>query len=94
MNKRIHKYQLNVGGNDLQVPRGAKPLSVQVQHGEAVLWMLVDVDAPIETFFVLTVGTGWAFPEPPNGQLIFIDTFQLDEGNLVFHAFYLEEPAG
>jgi hypothetical protein len=41
------------------VPAGARPLHLADQHGIPCLWLLVDPDAPRETWTVRMVGTGW-----------------------------------
>lgn len=67
----------------VQMPRGAKILSVQAQSNRAILWYLCDSEAPMEDRTIVRVVTGDA---PPEGVL-FIGTVQLDGGNFVVHIF-------
>ena len=84
---QIWKYEIAPGENQLDIPESAKLLSAQVQHGVVQLWALVDPDLPTEKCRIVTLGTGHPIPDDQN--LRFIDTFQLEGGSLVFHAFEL-----
>ncbi len=73
------------------MPAGAKPLSVQVQHGTVCLWALVE-PAMQKTYRAFKIfGTGHDIPEPH--RLTFVGTFQLEGGTLVFHLFEQDRPA-
>jgi len=85
---RIWKYE--VPADDyftLSLPVGAKPLAVQVQVDRPQMWVLFD---ETETIYVdrefRVAGTGHPIEESKE-SLHYIDTFQLYEGNLVFHVF-------
>jgi hypothetical protein len=88
--KAIWKYplDLNVFSRarqwEFDVPKGATPLCLQMQHGTPTLWMMVDAKAPTENRRFTMYGTGHEMPEDP-GQ--YIGTFQLDGGLFVFHVF-------
>lgn len=71
----------------LQMPNGAKVLSLQVQHGKPQLWILVNENNSTMTQrkFV-THGTGNPI-NPAVDPSKFVGTYQLDGGNLVFHVF-------
>jgi len=76
----------------LALPQGAEYLSVQVQtdvygNALAMLWALVDSDRPKERVQFAVVGTGGPAPNPGEGELRYIGTFQLSGGTLVFHLF-------
>jgi len=83
---RIWKWTLAV--KDLQVvelPMGAKVLSVQVQGEGPQLWALVDEHQPLKQARRIAIyGTGNPMPDDP-GE--YISTFQMHGGELVFHAF-------
>jgi hypothetical protein len=92
----IYKYLLpppdETGEFSLQLPRGARVLSVQVQVEQPVLWALVDLDermlAPREFYVVYT---GRVLPP---GDLEYIGTFQMYGGHIVLHLFekrYVQE---
>lgn len=83
--KTIWKFPLYLADvQTIEMPAGAKILSVQVQRDNLCLWALVDPDAAKEGTTILIYGTGHkitaANPEH-------IGTFQLSDGALVFHVF-------
>lgn len=89
MNRTIWKYELLPSEvTYLRMPDGARPLCVQVQKGKVCLWAEVDqglTDGPttvIRTFFV--IGTGHRVPREAK---TYIGTFQLNDGDLVFHVY-------
>lgn len=73
----------------VDVPKGAVFLSVQTQHGEPMMWWLVDPTAAKEKRVFDVVGTGWDFD--PTG-LTFLGTYQVDGGTFVFHLFERNAP--
>lgn len=83
--KTIWKYVTCWDAFALMMPRGAKVLSVQVQNGVPCIWALVDPVEPVEMRRFLLVGTGHEI-ECTDG-LSFIGTFQMRDGELVFHLF-------
>lgn len=81
----IWKYQLIVGDRQaIALPKGAKLLSIQIQYGIPCLWALVEPKAPKELRKILTRGTGQEFD---SANLVFLGTYQLSGGSLVFHVF-------
>lgn len=84
---KVFKYPLNPTGLIvLNLPQGAKPLHVSLQHERLCLWTLVDPDAPMEKRYFRLVGTGHEIAEAPE-RLRFVNTFFVDGGNFVFHLF-------
>jgi len=81
----IHKYPLI--GYEVQLPRGAKFLSVQRQYEVPVVWAEVDPTGPMVSRRLHIVGTGWMFD--PTG-LVYIGTLQ--DGDLVWHYYLSEGP--
>ncbi len=82
--KTIYKYSLDATGEQvIKMPKGAQVLTVQNQHGCAVLWALVEKTAEIENRTFLVYGTGYEVTK--EGK--YIGTFQLHQGSLVFHVF-------
>lgn len=83
--RKVFKYELEL--TDLQFIdtfAGWKPLSVQVQ-GEAVcLWAEVDDEEPQARYQVFVHGTGHELH--PTAE-VFVGTFQLMAGGLIFHVF-------
>jgi hypothetical protein len=81
--KTVWKFPVTPGPFEVEMPKGAQVLSVQVQGGEPFMWALVDDQAPKEKRSFNTVGTGHDSDEIQNWR--FVGTFQL--GPLVFHLF-------
>jgi hypothetical protein len=68
----------------LDMPEGAKILSLQVQNDMPCIWALVDPSAEnVKRTFVI-IGTGITLPK---GEFDFVGTFQLEKLGLVFHVF-------
>jgi hypothetical protein len=82
---RIWKWTLDlVDVQTIEVPAGAKLLSVQVQQDKIQLWALCDENAPKEPRRIALYGTGNPMPDNPSE---YIATFQMYNGHLVLHAF-------
>lgn len=87
--RTIWKYPLQ--STDVQsigLPEGAKILTVQVQQDEVCMWACVNPNKQLEPRTIHIYGTGYDVQN--SEQLKYISTFQLHNGNLVFHAFELE----
>lgn len=82
--KTIHKYPLDPRRPIVEMPIGAKVLSVQIQRGDVCLWALVDTSAEIERRAFIVLGTGH---EVPDNDGEFVATFQMEDLGLVFHVF-------
>jgi hypothetical protein len=82
---RIWKWTLTITDlQSLEMPHGAKIITVQVQHGEPQLWALCDENAEKEKRNIAIYGTGNPVPDVPG---TYIGTFQVRDGLLVFHVF-------
>lgn len=81
----VHKYQLAANAC-VEMPIGAKLLTVQMQKGVPVLWALVDTDAEMGSRFFFLCGTGWVVPKEFVGHLEYVNTVQADNG-MVWHVF-------
>lgn len=88
MTHTIWKYELGIDEKqELEVPKGAQFLCLQLQHGNQQAWFIVDPDEPKkETRTILCVRT--------NGSLVhggamksYLGTIQLHEGYIVLHYF-------
>lgn len=88
MNNIIYKYPLAVTDvNRLELPKGAIILCVQLQKGIPCLWAQVDANEnDKEVRLIETIGTGNPMKKAPRS---YIGTYQLHDGNLVFHVFEL-----
>ncbi len=84
---RVYKYSFPVEDYfSLELPKGAKILTVQEQDGEPQIWALVKSYAPMEERNFILVGTGHAILEAPS-KLKYIGTFQCAEREFVGHLF-------
>lgn len=72
----------------IEMPRGAKVLSVAPQTGEVCMWAEVDPDEMMETRRFRMCGTG--HPMPVHETRSFVGTFMVHGGILVFHLFELD----
>lgn len=82
----IWKYQLEVTDQqEINIPDEAELLTVQIQNGVPCLWAKVNPKNLSTTKQILTFGTG----NPFTGGLglLYVGTYQLHEGKLVFHVF-------
>ena len=85
---QIWKFPLEVTDDEcLEMPFGARVLTIQTQNGKPCLWALVEPgSSPILRKFRI-VGTGHEF----DGKGEYVGTFQLMGGALVFHVFDVSE---
>ena len=80
----VFKYPVPFADHfNVETHEGARPLSVQIQRGEPQVWMLVDTKAPKVRKRFRLAGTG----HPIRDAVLFVGTFQVDGGTLVFHLF-------
>lgn len=86
----IYKYGVSVADEfTLRMPKGARILSLQVQHCEPHIWALVDTKAPTVNRNFSLRGTGHSCTGLELAP--FVGTFQLQNGTFVFHLFDLGE---
>ena len=74
----------------LDLPLGAKILSVQEQYDRPQIWALVDPQNPKETRNFRLVGAGHPIKEEKE-ILNFIGAFQLEKGTFVSHVFEIKK---
>ena len=67
------------------MPEDAEILTVQVQNGDPYIWVLVDPEKQNKEREIIAIGTGHIAGDGFGGK--YIGTFQLLNGNLVFHIF-------
>jgi len=88
----IFKYTLEVADlQGLYMPKGAKLLTVQNQHGRPQLWALVDLREMRVPRRIAIYGTGNEIPDYPG---VYVATFQQINGSLVWHVFDKGEVEG
>ncbi len=83
----IWKYEIKVEPFVVEMPEGARILSVQSQYDRPQFWALVNPDAPKVKRYFAIVGTGQEF-DATHG--VYCGTFQTHGGSLVFHLFELD----
>lgn len=83
----IYKYPVKPDVS-IEMPEGATILSCAVQHGQPLLWALVDPFAPKEVRHFRAVATGEPF-DPAGMQ--YVGAFHNVEGWMVFHLFEVKE---
>jgi hypothetical protein len=72
----------------IEVPKGSKILTMQLQHNEPCVWVMVDPDVKEkEALKIMTFATGNRIDKERPAFLIYIGTYQLYGGSLVFHVF-------
>lgn len=86
MSKAIWKFPVSVTDKQIvYMPAGARLLHIAEQGSAGMyLWAQVDTEAEIVPRAIRIFGTGQPMPDDPG---IYIGTFQLKGGALVFHAY-------
>ena len=85
--KAIFKYSLTLAYSQaVDLPIGAKPLSIQMQGGGVCLWALVETSVPSTLKTVRMYGTGHDCSDLAATSQ-FLGTIQLSGGSLVFRFF-------
>jgi hypothetical protein len=69
----------------IHMPKGAKVLCVQMQHGDPCLWAEVDSEAEVEPMRFFWRGTGHSVEFP--FLVGYVGTVQMMDGTLVFHLY-------
>lgn len=91
MGKVIYKYKINPGSNSVELPKGAKILSVANKFDEIVVWALVGTNQPpglTESISFHALPTGVPFDPWMYAGCEFIGTVLIAGGRLVWHVFY------
>lgn len=85
MQKVIYKFELKIDDVvKVEMPKGAKILTVQNQNDNVSLWALCDKDAEKEIRIFSVIGTGHDFNPV---AMEYIGTFQTMGGAFVGHLF-------
>lgn len=87
--KTVHKFEINPGINYLFIPFQSEFLSVKVQKGNPVIYVLLDTEKAKFERIIEVYGTGHEMKKNINRR--FIDTFMLENDSLVFHVFEVIE---
>lgn len=87
MSHTIWKFPLETADSPvISAPRGARFFCVQIQHGQACVWAIVDPTEPQVDHKLVIHGTG--HPVDVDNLGAYIGTYQLSGGALVFHVFH------
>lgn len=85
--EQIWKYELKVDGvQKINMPEGAKILTVQTQFDNPCIWALVNPTNTLTVRNFEIYGTGHNIQI---GSRQYIGTFQVNSGFLIFHVFEL-----
>lgn len=88
MNKTIWKFPLNIDDFvTISMPKEAEILTVQTQNGSPYIWALVNPENEYQDRYFEVFGTGHDIPEEMGIKKLYINTFQLADGKLIFHLF-------
>lgn len=71
--------------NSILMPKDSEILTVQTQGESIQIWALCDPNLQKEERIFRIAGTG--HPINDNDELHYINTFQLNNGKLIFHVF-------
>ncbi len=86
---QIWKFELApTDCQQFEMPKDAKIISVQTQHGVICLWALVNNTEETEQRCFRIVGTGHECEETLY-DAEFLGTIQLHGGDLIFHVFFV-----
>lgn len=91
---KVYKYDVPMAEVvTLELPEGARVLTVKMQGDHPKLWALVDPSQRLVTREFLLVGTGQeiAHPDTDAEALPYLGSFQPGHG-LIFHLFELVDP--
>jgi len=83
----VYKYKIVPNQNSILIPKGAEILTVQTQDNIPCIWAKVDTEAKHEERFFEIFGTGHKIHCDMGVDRKYIGTFQIDNGNFVFHLF-------
>ena len=93
MAKKIYKYKLDIKGiQRIEMPEWAEILCIQTQNEIPYIWALVQPSSPVtkRTFEIFETGNN----VQENANRSYVGTYQLNNGELVFHCFELHSLTG
>jgi hypothetical protein len=86
--KTIYKYQLKTTDDQIiEMPSDAEILTVQVQNGIPCIWVKVNTELPTIPYHFKIHGAGHPVTNDYNYK--YIGTYQLNNGELVFHVWFI-----
>lgn len=82
----IWKYEIDIKDKiTIKIPKGAAILDIQNQEGQICMWAMVNTERKLEERIFTIYGTGNTIEN--TNALMYIGTFQMRKGALVFHLF-------
>ena len=88
----IYKYPIPIEDHfTLELPEGAKILTVQMQGGMPQLWAMVDSEKEKKTRYFRLGRTGYPLGDDYLRIVNYIGTFQIEDGILAFHLFEIKK---
>jgi hypothetical protein len=91
--REIWRWELQPGGNELALPKGAKILSVGTKNGiDVEMWGIVEVLDSIdpnatESRRFTVIGTGHSWRDDPTVRMDYLGTVVIMSGAIVVHVF-------
>ena len=87
---KIWKYPVTFGSHfELAMPMGARILKLDIQFNVPQIWAMVEPGTEIEVRQFIIMGTGQPFPK--SDRLEYIDSYQVNGGQYVWHVFEHKE---
>lgn len=89
----IWKFPFEINDDvEIEMPMGARILHVDMQNGSPCMWALVSSEAEKQKRRFLIFGTGHELPqappfEPNDIRAYHVGSFQMADGQLVWHVF-------
>jgi hypothetical protein len=88
MEKTVWKFSFTPDDDiEIDMPEGAQILTVQIQFEQPCIWALVDPKSKLKKKRFKLIGTGHPIEINDIVDYRYVGTFQLMEGQLVFHLF-------
>ena len=87
MKKQVWKFEIDGSRPTFMMPIGSEILSVQTQNEKPCIWALVNSGNHKEERFFEVYGTGHEIHYDMGIERKYIGTFQIDNGDLIFHLF-------
>ncbi len=90
--KKVYKYPLGIKSSaSIVMLKNTEILKLDLQNNQPCIWAIVDINqTEMKARTFRTYGTGQALEAHP-GE--YIDSYQVDDGKLVFHVFETTEEA-
>lgn len=86
---KVFKYKLEPDKETMQLPTGARLISVIEQHGNIVVYAMVNESAEgVEDYEFKVAGTGNGLGTEDIEEYTFLGTVGMDGNTFVFHIFY------